>query len=63
MSGNSGSPEEPAPKTIVRREIENLALFNHHREEVREARARWWQAVERAAERSSRALELPRRAD
>lgn len=52
MSGTSGTQEEPAPKSLIRMEVERIAPFNHHREEVREARARWWNSLGHAVERA-----------
>lgn len=46
MSGAPGLPEERTLKAFIRRELERLTLHNHHREELREARARWRYAIE-----------------
>lgn len=54
MPEASGSPKEPATNTHLRSAIEQLNLFNHHRDEVREARARWRHEIERRFERALR---------
>lgn len=63
MPEASGSPKEPATNTHIRSAIEQLDLFNHHREEVREARARWRDEMERRFDRVPRDPGFPRAAD
>ena len=57
MSGASGLPEEPTLKAFVRRELERLPLYNHHREELRDARTRWWFTIDRGGELGARDLQ------
>ncbi len=61
MSGAPGWPKDPAGKTDVQRELEQLRMFDHHQEEVREVREQWRHAMERTIDHSSRELESPRR--
>lgn len=63
MSGASGLPEERTLQAFIRRELERLTLHNHHREELREARAQWQCAIEGGVDRRRRDLDSSPPAD
>ena len=63
MSGAAGAPKETATNTPIRSEIEQLTMFNHHREEVCEVRTRWRQAMERRVDRTPGGLDFLQAAD